>query len=349
MPERGRSRHQHERQRRQGNQTLSRRSFLRIAAVGAAATAAVVYGLSRSSQNEIPGKPYDGEVTSLRGQEVIPEKEMVQYLEALENCSVPFLRKMGADIRELSVAESKPEGLPSWVSEGSFPMAFTKGVGPDSRAVLDILWNNQSPYAFKVDWQEHGVVENPFAYTAWMGTYLGLTESLKDREPLVKGLFLAKEHMSHMVMQRLSEDFSEQLDFFRINGISELDGSPITDASRFKQATVSIFLNQQTSRETTIWKTVDGLPAFYAAHSFNQLVNSGELPAEDGRAVGRFLDAHRIILNDLRANSDAGLKLLVGHMEEWMSTDSLLAPSRISDAYRPPIRNMVDEWHEVAR
>jgi len=355
MSERGTRRREAERRKKASNANLSRREFLKTLGLVAAGTATLTgvgyatYRILEQSSKDDQKIIYNGEVSSLKGQEVIPQSELNEYLEALENSSVPLLQKMGRDIRSLSQANSKPQELPDWVNEESFPMAFTKGPGPESKAVLDILWNNQSPYSFKVNWQEHGVVENPFVYTAWMGTYLGMTPSLKEREPLVKGLILAKEHISHMLMQRLAEDFNQQLRFFRINEITELDGSTITDPSRLKQATVSIFLSQQTNRSTTAWKTTDGLPVLYLAHAYNDLLNNEELPREDGRAVGRFIDAHKILVDDIESNQGEGLILLDNQINLWVDSDTLLPPGNVADAYHPPIRSMIDKWHNTQR
>lgn len=350
MPERKRYRHETELKKRQRQpiyrDLVSRSNFIKLAAAGSIGIIAAVYGwvsLRRGDEGQI----YEGEVTALRGHEIISKKELDGYLDSLEGCSVPFLRRLGTDIRYFATTKVRPSGLPGWINEESFPMAFTKSDGPESTAALDILWNANSPYAFRVNWQEHGIVDHPMAVTSWMGTNIGITKSLKGREALVKGIFLAKEHLSHLLIQRFAEDFHTQLDFFGINEVTELDGSPINDPTRLRGAAVSILLNQENDRNTTVWKTTDGLPAFYLAIAMNELIRNGELPADNLKAIGRFMDAHRIILNDIATNSAIGASSLGKHMDSWINSRDFMLPRSVSDAYHNPIQNMINEWHNV--
>ncbi|MEO6508707.1 MAG: hypothetical protein ABIO02_02030, partial [Patescibacteria group bacterium] len=225
------------------------------------------------------GQKYDGPVSTMKGKEVISDTKLTEMMDAVESTGDPFLTKLSMQFKALHGTNHKPSEFPEWISEESFPLIVTRDQRDISTAAMDFITGKEATrFIFRNLRENH---ENTLLEIEpiKIGITLGDPEAFSKQEgALGQGMVICKEAMSHLMGISTSMDI---YDFFTSNNVAtftELDGKAITDRDRQLRVGAATFYLTLTNQESSVWKSIDGLPIFMIGSSVLDLAEQGRLP-----------------------------------------------------------------------
>lgn len=287
--------------------------FLRVAAETAVGLA--VAGCGGTQPKEV----YSGRIAEWRGKEKISLRELNAYTEALRKLDDPFLTKISSDIDRLLVVRTRPEEIPAYVSPSTFPLQVCGDAGPFSRMHFTVGAVNPD-HRFKVVGKGEGVEYEDFEAAIEVGDKGKGTNT-------GKGMLLAKEYISLMLMLRMQLDY---WDYLQKTGyvITDANGGAITDVARRQRIGFSLYtMNRE--RQAPMILAEDMVPLMLLTSSILSSVKRGKLPNSNPE-IDSFYYASKMV------NSDLNLQVTWRITKDWTASNRLIPPSGILGSLLDP-------------
>lgn len=298
---------------------LSRRELL----IGAAAIS-----LSPSCSFE-PG--HTGVIAAMEGKPRLEPSRLEGMLAALEATPVLLYRKVAHDLRLLTAANQRPQGVPEWVHPGSFPLQISHDGSHTSLAVMEMqtTGNKQDAYLLmlpNLPPRKHYPIE-----TVKAGIHLGQPKELLEQGTLAQAFYLAKEYLSLVMTMGVGEELfglSSELGF----RVTDQHGKDINNPKDQARVGVSILGEQLSNKSSQMWQVMDTLPIFMVGYLIPYLIQQGIMK---NSTIG----LQEFMLASNKANGDPQLaQSLTDIIKAWIDADTLLPPRGTTlKALSPPL------------
>lgn len=316
-------------------QDLRNRRLL-IGGISAFAGATLLGGTGLAFYN-LP-RTYHGPIKDLEGKELVPAKKIAQLTDALISTDHPFLAKIGKDIQFLSTTTKKPDELPSWVTEQSFPLIITSTKSNVAFASSHTKYTQPPEDSVPLpERQDIGYAEE--ITSTDLGINIINPPLLVNEGPLAEAFFLAKEHMTNMYLLRMAGEFHKVVTDSG-NTYVDYQLNVIQDPEVIRKAGEATFSRIIADKSSTWHHLWDIIPVMLLASPAYELQRIGKLKQQTG------------LLGFIRPGIDFSrtpdlYALLEGMRKDWILEQTFMPPKGVTQSLRThPLGTYATNFHQ---
>ena len=325
---------------------ISRRRVLELG-VGAGTAVGLGLGALYLSRREPQIKKYEGQIERLKGLPLIEDGDLGKMLDSLEATGMPLLAKISHDLRVALVVNYNDGSYPAWIKGESFPLRVTRNDSSISEAAAEakVSPKPEDKFIYSTNGKAPEIIPEPSGMT--IAINLGLTQKMKEADPLLRGFLLAKEYLSHLAIIAVSDDMFEALGQNPDIKITDLENKPITDIKKQQAVGRTMTLLNLRDMNSDVYKIIDGFPIMLLASAVIFLKGNNKLPEGFLQLMDSFITA-----NNLVYKRDVSFwKEAMGAVNVWVNGNGTLFPKGTGlKAMSEPIASFILELQsEIAK